>query len=195
MRKRNLIICLLIVTLCLTGCDSGKIENLSENIKKMELTGNLVTYEAYFHNIIEIEKEAGSGITHLFEKDRKLFAEYTGTIKLGIDMSKVKIEVKGNEINVTIPKAKVIGEPNVDKEDFKDENFIESKEGLNKNPITANDSAAAFDKAQKNMKEDASSDESLLNIAQKRAKVLIEENINQFSGISEKKYTISWEYE
>lgn len=195
MKKRILLICLIVITLCLTGCGSSKVENLSENIKKMELTGNLVTYEAYFHNIIEREKEAGSGLTHILEKDRKLFAEYTGTIKLGIDMSKVKIEVKGNEINVTIPKAKVIGEPNVDKDDFKAENFIESKEGINKNPITANDSAAAFDEAQKNMKEYASSDESLLNIAQKRAKVLIEENINQFSGMSENKYTITWEYE
>lgn len=195
MKKRIIIICLIAITLCLTGCSGNKIENLSENIKKVELTGDLVTYEAYFHNIIEFEKEAGSGLTHLFEKDRKLFAEYTGTIKLGIDMSEVKIDVKGTEISVSIPKAKIIGEPNVDEDDFKAENFIESKQSINKNPITGNDISDAFNEAQRNMKEYASSDDSLLNIAQKRAKVVIEENIKQFSGLSENKYTIVWEYE
>lgn len=195
MKKTKFILFLIASVLCLSGCGTISEKTLSENIKKMELSGNLVTYEAYFHNIIEIEKEKGSGLTHVLEKNRKLFAEYTGTIKLGINLSDVKIEVKGSEINVTIPKAKVIEEPNVDKDDFKAENFIESKDGINKNPITANDTAKAFDEAQKNMKELASSDESLLNIAQKRAKVLIEENINQFSGVSENKYTIIWEYE
>lgn len=195
MKKRLLLFYLIIIALCLTGCGISKTENLSENIKKMELTGNLVTYEVYFHNIIERTKEAGTGITHLFEKDRKLFAEYTGTIKLGINMSDIKINVKGNEINVILPKAKVIGEPNVDRDDFKAENFIESKDGINRNPITANDSAEAFDEAQRNMKEYAAADENLLSIAQKRAKVLIEENIIQFAGMSDNKFTISWEYE
>ncbi|MDD3453561.1 MAG: DUF4230 domain-containing protein [Bacilli bacterium] len=195
MKKRIIFICLITITLFLTGCSENRIENLSENIRKIELTGDLVTYEAYFHNIIEHEKKAGSGLTHLLEMDRKLFAEYTGTIKLGIDMSEVKIDVNGSEISVLIPKAKIIGEPNVDEDDFKAENFIESKESINKNPITGNDTSAAFNEAQKNMKDYASSDDSLLNIAQKRAKVLIEENIKQFSGLSDGKYTIVWEYE
>lgn len=195
MKNRVLFIFLIAITLFLTGCSGNKIENLSENIKKIKLTGDLVTYQAYFHNIIELEKEAGSGLLHLFEKDRKLFAEYTGTIKLGIAMSEVKIDVTGSEISVSIPKVKIIGEPNVDEEDFKAENFIESKQSINKNPITGNDTSDAFNKAQKNMKEYASSDDNLLNIAQKRAKVLIEENIKQFIGLSEGKYTIVWEYE
>ncbi|MBP3444318.1 MAG: DUF4230 domain-containing protein [Bacilli bacterium] len=172
------------------------IETLSENVKKIELTGNLITYEAYYHNVIEYNKDAGSGLTHLMERDRKLFAEYTGTIKYGIDLAKVKIDTNGYEINVFIPKAKLIGDPNVDKDDFKEENFIESKDSwINKNSINGNDSSSAFDQAQKEMKELAEKDEETLALAQKRAKILIEENINQFCGISQKNYTINWEYE
>ena len=183
------------LTICLTGCSKGKIEDLAENVKKIQLTGNLVTYQAYYHNVIEYDKNAGSGISHLFEKDRRLFAEYTGTIKLGIDMSKVKIEVKGKEINVFIPTASVIGEPNVDKDDFKTENFIENDDGfINKNPLTFDDFTAAFEKAQKNIKDDASNNKELLSIAQKRAKVILEENIRQLSGLSDKEYNINWEY-
>ncbi len=196
MKDVKILVFLIIITVVLTGCGNISQENLSENIKKIELTGNLVTYQAYYHNVVEYEKKAGSGLTHWFEKDRKLFAEYTGTIKYGINLSDVKIDVKGNQINVFIPKATIIGEPNVDKDDFKAENFIESKDGIiNKNPITADDSSEAFDQAQKDIKENALNDIELLSMAQKRAKVVIEENIKQFSGISEKKYTINFEYE
>ena len=193
MKKYVLLGCML---LCLTGCIKSKSSVLAENLKKIELTGNLVTYQAYYHNVIELHKEAGSGITHWLEKDRKLFAEYTGTIKYGINLSKVKIDVKGHDINVFIPKAMVIGEPNVDKDDFKAENFIESKDSwINANPITADDSIEAFDNAQKEMKENAMNDEELLTIAQTRAKIIIEENITELAGFDNKKYTINWEYE
>ena len=135
MKKRILLLIGFVVSFFLTGCGKNQYQLLAENVKQIELTGNLVTYQAYYHN------------------------------------------VKGNEINVFVPKAKVIGEPNVDKDDFDAKNFIESKEGINKNPITADDSAKAFDEAQKNMKEAAAKDEELLAMAQMRAKVLLEENI------------------
>lgn len=191
MKKVSKYIVILSMIIMLSACDN-KNETLSENIKKLELTGNLVTYEAYFHNVLETTKDSDS----IFKKDRKLFAEYTGTIKLGIDLSKVKIDVQGDTINVLIPKAKIIGEPNVDESDFKKEKFIESEDGfLIKNPITGDDISKAFDDAQSEMKKSAESDEQLLSTAQTRAKIIIEESINQFAGISSKDYTINWEFE
>ena len=191
MKKVSKYIVILSMIIMLSACDN-KNETLSENIKKLELTGNLVTYEAYFHNVLETTKDSDS----IFKKDRKLFAEYTGTIKLGIDLSKVKIDVQGNTINVLIPKAKIIGEPNVDESDFKKEKFIESEDGfLIKNPITGDDISKAFDDAQSEMKKSAESDEQLLSTAQTRAKIIIEESVNQFAGISSKDYTINWEFE
>ncbi len=197
MKKRLYVLFLIPVLLLIVGCGkSNQEEILTENMKKMELTGNLVTYQAYYHNVIEYDKERGTGIMEIFQENRRLFAEYTGTIKLGIDLSSVKINVKGNTINVFIPKAMVIGEPNVDKDDFKAESFIESQDGiLFKNPITADDSSKAFDKAQQEMKEKAANDSALLSLAQKRAKIVIEENIIQLSGLSSRKYNIEWEYE
>ena len=56
----------------LTGCGkNGDYESLSENVKRLELTGNLVTYEAYYHNVLEFEMGAG-GVMYLkyfIEKD------------------------------------------------------------------------------------------------------------------------------
>lgn len=193
--KKVLMFVAIISIFLLTGCGNDDIDSLAENLKKIELTGNLVTYQAYYHNVVEYDKPA-TGLLSFVEKDRKLFAEYTGTIKYGINLSKVKINVNGSTVNVFIPKATVIGEPNVSKDDFKSENFIESKDGIIfKNPITADDSSSAFNNAQKEIKENAINDIEVLSMAQKRAKVIIEENINQFSGMSNKKYTINWEYE
>ena len=196
MKKYFISVLLVMIILLISGCKNNKNELTTENIKKLELTGNLVTYQAYYHNVIEYDKPVGTGITHLLEKERKLFAEYTGTIRLGINLSKVKIEMKKNSINVFIPKAKIIGEPNVNKDDFDANNFIESKDSwINSNPITADDSASAFDKAQKEMKEIAMNDEELLSQTQQRAKILIEEKIIQLSGLNRKDLNIMWEYE
>lgn len=128
------------------------------------------------------------------EKERKLFIEYNGTIKIGISLSKVKIKVNDNKINLFI--AKVIGEPNIDKKDFDVKKFIESNDGLIiKKTITADDSSLAFDKAQKEMKEAAMNDEEMLPQAQRRAKILIEEKIIQLNNSNKNNLNISWEYE
>ena len=195
---KKIIICILLVysILFLSGCEKNNNILTSENIKKLELTGNLVTYQAYYHNVIEYDKPAGNGVTHLLEKERKLFIEYTGTVKIGINLSKVKIEMNGNNITVFIPKAQVIDEPNVAKDDFSADNFIESKDSwINSNPITVDDSIYAFNNAQKEMKEVAMNDDELLSRAQKRAKMLIEEKIIQLNSINKNNINISWKYE
>ena len=195
MNKKNILVLIIMTVLLLNGCGKNSVKHLKENMKKLELTGNLVTYEAYYHNVVDYKKDAGKGITHILEKDRKMFIEYTSTVKIGIDLTKVKVDVSGNDINVFIPKATIIGEPNVDKDDFKKEKFIQSKDGINKNKIDANDSTEAFDQAQQDVREAVLNDEVVLSIAQKRAKVLIEENIKQLSSLSDNQYNINWEFE
>ena len=98
MKKLILLITIILSMTLLTGCGKDKYEVMSENLAKMELTGNLVTYQAYYHNVLEYKKDAGSGLAHIFERDRKMFAEYTGTIKLGVNLSKVKVDVVGDKI-------------------------------------------------------------------------------------------------
>lgn len=192
MKKIQILIILSLFVVFLSGCNN--IDKAAENIKQLELTGNLVTYEAYYHNVVFYEKEAGKGIFHLGEKNRKLFAEYTGTIKYGINLSDVKFDAVNGTINVVIPKAILIGEPNVDKNDFNSENFIEDKDSINSNPITVEDSSKAFELAQNNIKEDALNNVEVLQMAQKRARIVIEEQIKQFMK-SDDDLHINWEYE
>ena len=70
---------------------------------------------------------------------------------------------------------------------------MESKDtGLNKNPITADDSSKALKQAQEEMKKNAQEDQELLKLAQNRAKIVLEENIRQFSMLKENQYVINW---
>lgn len=200
MKKKLYVIIPIVLLLILVGIyllnKKPVIEDLQQNLSKIELTGDLVTLETYYHNVAEVEKEAGSGIAHWFEKDRKLWIEYTGIVKIGIDMSNVKIDTNGNQITVFIPKAEIIGKPDVLDEEFSKESFIDSEDGLiNKNKITVEDSTLAMQVAQSTMRENVINDTQLLKTAQKRARNLIEEYINQFSGISDTLYSIKWEFE
>lgn len=200
MKKIIYIIVSILILLCLIGLvvyfNKHNVKNLETNISKIELSGDLVTLETYYHNVAEVNKEAGSGIVHWFEKDRKLWIEYTGIVKIGIDMSNVKIDTNANQITVFIPKAKIIGKPSILNEEFNRGSFLDSKDGLlNKNVITAEESTVAMKIAQDMMQDSAKNNSQLLNTAQRRAKNLIEEYINQLSGISNDLYNIKWEYE
>lgn len=200
MKKFIYIIVLILIILCLIGfglySNKNNVKNLEKNISKIELSGDLVTLETYYHNVAEVEKDAGSGIAHWFEKNRKLWIEYTGIVKIGIDMSNVEINTNDSQITVFIPKAKIIGKPDVLNEDFSKGSFIDSEDGLlNKNKITAEESTEAMKLAQNTMQDSVKNDSQLLNTAQRRAKNLIEEYITQISGISNDLYNIKWEYE
>ncbi len=198
MKTKKIIIIVASACLLLTGCNKSNSETVYENIKQLELTGTLVTLQAHYHNVIEYEKQKEKGILHVFDNDMKMFAEYNGSVQFGIDLRDVKFEANNSKIKVTIPKADVIGEPSVDQESFKKENFIVSAdEFLNSNEISGEDASNALQTAQKEMKENAENDSTLKQKAQMRAKVLIKETIKQVSNLSDKELDkmIDWVYE
>jgi len=191
MKKCKYIILSLIICLCLCGCEkeTGKIPDLAQ-IKSI---CNLATLEAYYHNVAKYTKEAESGITHLFEKDREMWIEYTGKAKIGIDMSDVTMEIKENKVKIYIPNAKLLS-IDIGKID-KDSYITNDDSWLNKNEFTPEEETKAINKAQEKMKEHVESNSQLLLQAQTRAKDLIEEYIIQLGKLSNIEYEIEWIYD
>jgi len=191
MKKCKYIILSLIICLCLCGCEkeTGKIPDLAQ-IKSI---CNLATLEAYYHNVAKYTKEAESGITHLFEKDREMWIEYTGKAKIGIDMSDVTMEIKENKVKIYIPNAKLLS-IDIGKID-KDSYITNDDSWLNKNEFTPEEETKAINKAQEKMKEQVESNSQLLLQAQTRAKDLIEEYIIQLGKLSNIEYEIEWIYD
>lgn len=194
--KKKVILFTIIYTVCclLYACSGKDKEQLPANepdISQIRSICDLATLECYYHNVAVSTKEKGTGLLHIGEKERSFWIEYSGVAKLGINMSKVTMEKNGNEIIITIPKAELL---ELSDYSFTEDSYISSEDGLNKNPITAENQIDAIAAAQEDIREAFSNDDSMLMRAQDRAKKLIENYINQLGAISETDYQIQWVY-
>ncbi len=179
-----------------SGCAS-KVTDISikePDILQVRNICNLATLDCYYHNVAKSVKTAPSGITHLGEKDRTFWIEYTGVARLGIDMSKVEMKIHGTDIELNMPKATVLS-ITIDKQTLGEDSYIASPDGLNKNKITANDQTQAISTAQKDMEETVRENSSLLLSTQNRAKILIENYIHQLGEAAGIEYNIKWTFD
>ena len=209
MRKYRIIMILCVMSLFLVACTNknDKTKVKMEETQEMETADvlepdlaqirsicDLATLECYYHNVAKSEKPAGTGIWHFGETDRQFWIEYTGTVKLGIDMSKVQMKVNGTDVTVTIPEAEV-QQVNVDDDSYNSDSYIFSEDGINKNEITAEDATGAVENARNEMIKTAEENTALLVNAQERAKKMIENYIMQLGETTGTEYQITWKYE
>lgn len=178
-----------------TDAEETPEENI--DIKSPELSQirsicELATLECYYHNVAKSIKEKGTGISHIGEKERVFWIEYSGTAKFGIDASKVKMEVTDTQIEITIPQAKLLG---LSDYSFTEDSYISSDDGINKNPISAENQTEAVAAAEADIKQLFANDDTMLIRAQDNAKKLIENYIKQLGEISGVNYQITWYYE
>ena len=188
MKKKIFVLCICFMFL-LCGCGNNKA-NKNLDISEIRAIADLSTVKMYYHNVAKLEKKKGSGLLHLFEKDRKLWIEYTGVIKLGVDMTEVDMTVDGNKVHVYVPKAKVLSVDYLERK-----SIIYSKDGWNSNKITLDEETQIIANAQDEMKKTAENDSKNLLLAQSRAKDLIEQYIIQIGDLSGVEYEITWELE
>ena len=192
MKKTKLLIATtLIFCFMLSGCKQENSVIVKEpDIAQIRSICNLATLECYYHNVAKSKKVADSR----FKNDREFWIEYTGIAKIGIDMSKVNIEISGNNITVTLPNAELL-DIDICENDLNKGSYINSADGWIKNKITADDQTAAINSAQIEMSESVKNNKSLLLNAQDRAKALIENYIKNWGEISNTEYQIKWVYE
>ena len=182
------------LTVVLTGCGKQETVQMPEpKIEQVRSICNLATVQCYYHNVAKSEKKAEKGLTHLGEKDRKFWIEYTGIANLGIDVAEVQMNVDGTEVEVTLPEAKLLN-ISIDRKTLNEDSYISSADGLNKNEITAEDQTAAINQAQQEMQKTVAANTTLLLNAQNRAKKLIENYIGQLGEAAGVEYHITWIY-
>ena len=188
---------LLTAFLCsaLAGCGKKEEDSVpvfeTSYMEEIRSLGELATLECYYHNVAKLEKEAGTGITHIFEKDRKYWIEYVGIAKVGIDMEKTEITVEGTKIRITLPDAEVLAITQ-DEESIKNAIIYSSPDGWNKNPITAEEQSAAIRDAQETMRASVSANKALLRNARELAKETIATYVDKVGEAAGVQYTILW---
>lgn len=185
--KRVLSIFLVLITaFCLSSC--GEKNTTELKVEDIHAICELATIKCYYNNVAKIVKKKDN----ILQKDREMWIEYEGEAILGINMDKVEIEILGDNINITMPKAEILSiKPN--KKTLNKKSYVISEDGvIFKNKITTEDQEEAVKKGQKEMKKAINNNTSLFTQAENKAKELIENYITKLCEITESEYTINW---
>ena len=150
---------------------------------------NLATLECHFNNVAKSKKSAGSGISHLGEKDRDFWIEYAGVVKIGVDMSKVKVTTSGETVTIYMPDAEILSYK-ADPDSMSE--TIAKPDSINQNPITSEDKTKSMNTAETQIRENIEQNSTLLVSAKDKAKTLIENYINMIGEETGTNYNIVW---
>ena len=185
MKKFLIITVTVLVLLSVCSCGGNKGTVLTEDgIKSIK---ELATYKCYYNNVATIIKEPD----HMFQKQREIWIEYVGYATLGIDMSKVNVDIQQNgTVKIQIPKASLLT-TNVDENSFK--YYISADGWFWPNRIDIETQQEGYAKAQEEMKQVAANNTYLLDKAETRAKNIIANYVEKIGNISSIEYNIVWE--
>ena len=193
---KKVITILLVAILCLSciGCandsEDSKADLKPESSQMMAIC-ELAVLECYYHNVAKYyEKDADPGFLGIGKKDKHFWIEYSGVVRIGIDVSLVKVEVVASTVTVTLPEAKVLG-CEVDTETLTKDSYIVAEGSA---AVTAEDEMKAHKEAKEKMLDLAANDKVILANAKMRAKELIEAYILNVGSIAGKEFSINWIY-
>jgi len=187
--KKLISLCLALVMMLML-CSCGEKEQPS--VEQLKLICELSTVEAYYNDVAKGTKTAGGNWWNVLEKDRTFWIEYEGVVEIGIDLNEVTMDVRGDVISITLPKAKVL-DVRIVREKFDESCFIRNKDSwLDKNKITTEEQKTAVNKAQATMVETAMANTALFERAERIAKEAIENYIDKIGEAAEIEFTIEW---
>lgn len=186
--KRLAVFCLVV---CMFFSACGKKEEAPKedlSLTQMKSICELATLKCYYHNVAKITKEKD---VLWWDTTAELWIEYSGIVKLGVDITNLDMQVDGNQVTITMPKAKVLS-CQVDQTSLDKDSYYTNREGLGAEKINADDQTEAIKTAQENMLENVESDDSLLQQAQNRAQDLLEQYVKNVGNAIGKTYEVSF---
>ena len=181
---------ILIIMMCFSSVSCAKeIKNIAPETSQMKSICELAVMECYYHNVAKYKEENATGMLW-WEKDRHFWMEYAGVVTIGIDATQLSIEVKDENVTITIPPAKVLG-CKVDETTLTEDSFIVAK---NSAKVEAEHQTEAFKSAKDKLESEAKSNFTLLAAAQQRVQKLLEDYVTNIGNSVGKTYKIKWIY-
>ena len=178
---------LILSTLVLTSCGVPEKPKDVLEASQMRAIAELAVMECYYNNVAKFKEEDVSGFL-FWKKDKHFWIEYNGIVKLGIDVSKLKLEVNNTDVKIYLPAAEIL-DSEVDPKSLTEDAFI-VEDGSAK--VTAQDENTAFAVAEQNMLDTAMQDTSLINSARDRVKTLLEGYVMNLGKHLNIEYKIEW---
>lgn len=178
------------------GCNSApkteeKVEKKIE-VREMREIAELATVDCYFHNVAKSDRELNPAWFQFWEKkNMRFWVEYEGIVTIGIDISKLKVEVsEDNVVTITLPNAVVL-DATVNESSLNDKSFYFDPSAKKPSP---EEQSEAYKQAQSNMKETAEKNFSLMANAQDNAKELLGNYVKSIGDALGVEYKIEWKY-
>lgn len=192
MKKFSLLICAVTLSMSalLTSCNSSQdIGPIVPQIGQIRSICELAVTETYYNNVAKYFEEDASGIL-FWKKDKQFWIEYSGRVKIGVDVSQVSLSIKDDVVTITMPPATVLSS-SVDETTFTSASFIVAN---NSATVDASDQVSALAEAQSRIETEFSENNSLLASAQQRAQYLLEDYVNNIGELVGVNYKIEWVY-
>lgn len=180
-----------VLTLSLAACSDTEPApvDMEPKTSQMKAICELAVMDCYYHNVAKYELKDAEGFLW-WTKDKNFWIEYSGVVTLGVDVSRVTVEVDGTKVTISIPAAEVLS-CTVDSSSLTEDSFIVAQDSA---AIEAEDEVYAFADAQAKLEETASQDTALLASAQQQAQQLLEDYITNIGKATGKSYSIEWIY-
>lgn len=182
--------CMTALLLLTTACGKAEAPVLPvPQEEQMKAICQLAVLECDYHNLAKFEQKDASKFLWM-TKDKRFWVEYSATAVLGIDVKQVSMDLEGNVVKVTLPKAEVL-DCNVNGDSLSPDSYIVDKDSA---PVTAEDEVAAFQEAQDGLQKTVEADNNMMNLAQTRVEDLLRNYVNSLAKATGTEYQVEFHY-
>lgn len=183
--------CVTALLLLTTAC--GKAEEPALPLPQEEQVKTicqLAVLECEYHNLAKYQDGQKVERFLWMTKGKRFWVEYSATAVLGIDADQVSMELQGDVVSITLPRARVLN-CKVNGDSLSKDCYIVDKDSA---PVTAQDEVAAFQDAQDGLQKTVEADNNMMNLAQKRAEELLRNYVNSLAKANGTEYQVEFHY-
>ena len=155
----------------------------------MKAICQLAVLECEYHNLAKFEQKDASKFLWMI-KDKRFWVEYSATAVLGINADQVSMELQGDVVNITLPKAQVL-HCKVNGDSLSPDSYIVDKASAT---VTAEDEVYAFQEAQDGLQKTVEADNNMMNLAQTRVEDLLRNYVNSLAKATGTEYRVEFHY-
>lgn len=149
----------------------------------------LAVLECDYHNLAKFEQKDASKFLWM-TKDKRFWVEYSATAVLGINADQVSMELQGDVVSITLPRARVLN-CKVNGDSLSKDSYIVDKASA---PVTAEDEVYAFQEAQDGLQKTVEADGDMLDLAQTRVEDLLRNYVNSLAKATGTEYQVEFHY-
>lgn len=149
----------------------------------------LAVLECEYHNLAKFEQKDASKFLWM-TKDKRFWVEYSATAVLGINADQVSMELQGDVVSITLPRAQVL-DCKVNGDSLSKDSYIVDKDSA---PVTAEDEVYAFQEAQDGLQKTVEADNNMMNLAQTRVEELLKNYVNSLAKATGTEYRVEFHY-